>query len=81
MKEEELMKWAVEACDNWGDDPERIQQAGEPLMAVVRAAKVRIGGVLECAICLALLEDGDWSAGEHRGQCPVPAALKAMEEA
>jgi len=77
------MKWAVEAFiaavgehpetveapDYWTDEALAIQRAAEPLLAVVRDCFDTDG---ECMLC---------RGNPHLPSCPVPAALKAMEEA
>ena len=76
------MKWAVEAYDAAKVASRRaglpwpaaaIQEAAEPLLAVVRAAVNENG---TCALCWGATSR---SAG-HLPTCPVPAALQAMEE-
>lgn len=54
-----------------------IQRAAEPLMAVVReSVQTRKNGVTWCRVCFS---DDTRDAGLHLPDCPVPAALKAME--
>jgi hypothetical protein len=77
----ELQKWAVEAGRKIGietSDAEAalaIQQAAEPILAVVRAVAVGCYQADRCAVCREESVEGKL----HTTNCPVPAALAAMD--
>ena len=86
------MRWAMTAAERARRSGStktlavRIQQAAEPLMAVVRkaieASHCEYEGVIYqyCFHCAGRWPAGSSQEGQHMGHCPVPAALKAMEE-
>lgn len=87
MEASKPMKWVVEVATNIVEGNESqvvaraIQDAAEPILAVVREAVDRHG----CSICDALADE--IKDHGHRKlyfdeskDCPVPAALKAMED-